>query len=48
LCGEAKPGQILIDQRTRAALGDAFRSEVLGPVVLKGFAQPVPVFALSS
>jgi adenylate cyclase len=47
LCGEAKPGQILIDQRTRAALGDAFRSEVLGPVVLKGFAQPVPVFALS-
>jgi adenylate cyclase len=48
LCGEAKPGQILIDQRTRAALGDAFRSEVLGRVVLKGFAQPVPVFALSS
>jgi len=48
LCGEAKRGQILIDQRTRAALGDAFRSEMLGPVVLKGFAQPVPVFALSS
>jgi adenylate cyclase len=46
LCGEAKPGQILIDQRTRAALGDAFAVEVVGPVVLKGYAQPVPAFAL--
>ena len=47
LCGEAKPGQILIDQRMRAALGDDFATEGIGPVVLKGFAQPVPVFALS-
>jgi len=47
LCGEAKPGQILIDQRTRAALGDEFTAEAMGPIVLKGFAQPVPVFALT-
>jgi adenylate cyclase len=47
LCGEAKPGQILIDQRTRAALGDEFTAEPMGPIVLKGFAQPVPVFALT-
>lgn len=47
LCGEAKPGQILIDQRTRAALGDEFEAETVGPMVLKGFAQPVQVFALS-
>ena len=47
LCGEAKPGQILLDQRTRAALGDEFRTEALGPLALKGYAQPVPVFALT-
>ena len=47
LCGEAKPGQILIDQRTRAALGDAFGTEALGPLALKGYAQPVPAFALT-
>jgi class 3 adenylate cyclase/CheY-like chemotaxis protein len=46
LCGEAKPGQILLDQRARAALGDAFGVEALGPMTLKGFAQPAPVFAL--
>jgi adenylate cyclase len=46
LCGEARPGQILIDQRTRAALGDAFAVETVGPVVLKGYVQPVPAFAL--
>ena len=47
LCGEAKPGQILIDQRARAALGDEFGLEAIGPLVLKGFAQLVPVFALT-
>ncbi|HET8876547.1 MAG TPA: response regulator [Casimicrobiaceae bacterium] len=46
LCGEAKPGQILIDQRMRAALGDEFTADVIGPMALKGFAQPVQVFAL--
>ena len=46
LCREAKPGQILIDQRTRAALSEEFATEPIGPIVLKGFAQPVPAFAL--
>jgi adenylate cyclase len=46
LCGEAKPGQILIDRRTRAAIGDAFAVESIGPIRLKGFPQPVPAFAL--
>ena len=46
LCREAKPGQILIDRRTRAALDDAFGVESLGPLTLKGYAQPVPAFAL--
>jgi adenylate cyclase len=46
LCGEAKPGQILIDQRLRAALGDTYSTEAVGRMNLKGFTQPVAVFAL--
>jgi adenylate cyclase len=46
LCGEAKPGQILVDQRLRAALGDGFATEPVGKMTLKGFAQPVAVFEL--
>jgi class 3 adenylate cyclase len=47
LCGEAKAGQILIDQRMRAALGDAFMIDPVGKLALKGFAQPVTAFALT-
>jgi class 3 adenylate cyclase len=47
LCREAKPGQVLIDRRTRAALDDAFAVEAVGPLTLKGFAHPVPAFALT-
>ena len=46
LCGEARPGQILIDQRMRAALGDAFVAEAIGRIALKGFVQPVATFEL--
>jgi class 3 adenylate cyclase/CheY-like chemotaxis protein len=46
LCGEAKAGQILIDQRLRAALGDAFVIRQVDRMTLKGFAQPVTVFEL--
>ncbi len=48
LCGEAKAGQILVDQRMRAALGDGFTTEPVGRVALKGFAQPVAAYALLS
>ncbi|HEY3181162.1 MAG TPA: response regulator [Casimicrobiaceae bacterium] len=48
LCGEAKPGQILIDRRTRAALDDTFKVETVGPIVLKGYNQPVAAFALTA
>jgi class 3 adenylate cyclase len=47
LCGEAKPGQILIDRRARAALGNAFGVEPVGPIALKGLSQPVAAFALA-
>jgi len=46
LCGEAKAGQILIDQRMRAALGDGFNAEPVGRMTLKGFVQPVAAFEL--
>lgn len=47
LSNEAGPGQILIDRRARAALDDSARVESLGPVALKGFANPVPVFRVT-
>jgi len=48
LCGEARGGQILIDRRTRAGLGDAADVEPVGPLALKGYAQPIPAFALKA
>ncbi len=46
LCGEAQGGEILIDRRTRGALDDAATVEPVGPLTLKGYAQPVPAFRL--
>lgn len=46
LSDEAQSGQVLIDRRTRAALGDSADVEALGPLSLKGYAQPVPAFLL--
>jgi adenylate cyclase len=46
LSSEAQSGQVLIDRRTRAALGDAAEVEQLGPLTLKGYSQPVPAFVL--
>ncbi len=46
LCSEAQPGQILIDRRARAALDDEWDCDPVGPLTLKGYAQPVPAFLL--
>jgi len=46
LCAEAKSGQVLADGKTAAVLEGVFEFEALGPLALKGFAQPVPAFAL--
>ena len=48
LCDEAESGQILIDRRTRVALGDAADVEPVGPLDLKGYAQPVAAFQLKA
>jgi adenylate cyclase len=46
LSDEAQSGQILIDRRTRAALADAADVEPVGPLALKGFAQPMVAYLL--
>ncbi len=41
LCGEARPGQILISQRLLGALEDLVEVEPVGELTLKGFHRPV-------
>jgi adenylate cyclase len=48
LCGEAGPGQILIDRRARAALDGIATVDALGTLALKGYSQPVPAFRLQA
>jgi adenylate cyclase len=47
LCGEARAGQILLDRRAFAALGEGFVATALTAVPLKGFDRPVQMFELS-
>jgi len=44
LCGEAKPGQILVSRRMLAMVEDLVDVEEVGELVLKGFAKPVSAF----
>src|SRR5262249_39722536 len=44
LCGEAKPGQILISRRVIATVDRLAEVEPLGEMTLKGFQRPVTVF----
>jgi class 3 adenylate cyclase len=44
LCGEAKPGQILISQRVLAAVDQLVECEPVGELALKGFLKPVPAY----
>jgi adenylate cyclase len=44
LCGEAKPGQILVSQRLVGAVEDLIQLEPIGEVVLKGFQRPVSAY----
>jgi class 3 adenylate cyclase len=44
LCGEAKPGQILVAQRLLAAVEDAVETEPAGELALKGFQRPVTAY----
>ncbi|HXJ08412.1 MAG TPA: adenylate/guanylate cyclase domain-containing protein [Burkholderiales bacterium] len=46
LCGEAKSGEILICRKVKAALNGGVRTEAEEEFRLKGFAQPVPAYAV--
>jgi adenylate cyclase len=44
LCGEAKPGEILIPQRLLGSVEELVESESLGELALKGFHRPVAAY----
>ncbi len=44
LCGEARPGQILLPRRVLAAVDSLVDAEPVGDLTLKGFSRPVPAF----
>ena len=44
LCGEAKPGQILVSQRMLGTVEDLVEAEAVGELALKGFLKPVSAF----
>ena len=44
LCGEARPGQILISQRLLGTVEELVEVEPVGELTLKGFSRPVPAF----
>ncbi len=46
LCGEARPGQILVSQRVRTMVEDLVEVESLGELALKGFTKPVATYNL--
>ncbi|MBN8247297.1 MAG: HAMP domain-containing protein [Verrucomicrobia bacterium] len=46
LCSLAKPGQVVVDEATRLALGDLADVRPLAPVKLKGFSGEVQAFEL--
>lgn len=48
LCGEAKPGQILISQRVLALVEPMASVEAVGPLSLKGFSRDVPAYNVLS
>jgi DNA-binding response OmpR family regulator len=44
LCGEARPGQILVSRRVLAAVDGLVDAEPVGELALKGFSRPVTTF----
>jgi class 3 adenylate cyclase len=44
LCGEARPGQILVSRRVLATVETRVDAEAVGDLALKGFLRPVPAF----
>ena len=47
LCAEAAGGQVLVDRKIMAKVGDLVEATPVGPLTLKGFTQPVPAFSVT-
>ena len=47
LCGEAKPGDILISRRLMSTVENLLDAELVGELALKGFARPVTAFTVT-
>src|SRR5439155_6474973 len=48
LCGAARAGEIILDAQTETAIGHMADTDQIGPLTLRGFAQPIPAFRLTS
>jgi class 3 adenylate cyclase len=48
LCSEAAAGQVLVDRKIMARVEGQVEAEPVGPLNLKGIAQPVPAFSVKS
>jgi len=44
LCQEARDGQILVSQQVHAEIEPIVEAKPIGPLGLRGFAKPVPVY----
>jgi class 3 adenylate cyclase len=47
LCGEARPGQILISRRVYAVVEQLIEAVPVGELSLKGFSRPIPTYEVS-
>jgi class 3 adenylate cyclase len=47
LCGEARPGQILMSRRVFAAVEDLVEATPVGELALKGFSRPIPTYEVA-
>jgi class 3 adenylate cyclase/CheY-like chemotaxis protein len=47
LCAQAQGGQVLVDRRIHASVEDIVEATPVGPLTLKGLAQPVTAFAIA-
>jgi adenylate cyclase len=48
LCGQARAGEIILDAQTEQEVSQIADTEPIGPLILRGFQQPVPAFRLRS
>ena len=48
LCGAARAGEIILDAQTETAIGQMADTDQIGPLTLRGFAQPIVAFRLTA